>query len=445
MSEHIVNHSLPSDLSVLWNTSTRSEGDRDSLPALNLDMTDLSPPDLETPAISQTSEASQEPESSAASPSQPGQSPSTPDSSQADAAHTSCAAIDRICSLNSQLERSKAQLKDRAKRIADKDTEIQKLQAQLQKMEELVAKQKTDIKTLKSQSGNQKKELVTLSKERDDAVREREHNRSAKVYLEGRCEALTETNKILTAKVESLKTQRDCWQPVPLRSKASNTTAAAAHKRPTTSPGRERPVPAAAHRQPTSSPGRERQVPAPRKCKQAEQQKLKLTALGASNLKHCGSRLSNSNVDGTAWVYSGAQMADMPKFLAGNVTKDTDIVALHFGTNDALNAETEGQALLGVKSALEHLEQKMNVPMLVCAVPPTRNSKANDIRQRINEYLAYECSRNHQRMLYVDCGITFADIGSDGIHLKSAAKDKMCKAITAAAVDFTRQQGRPQM
>ena len=54
----------------------------------------------------------------------------------------------------------------------------------MKSMEENLAKQKHIIKTLKNQSASQKNEIIKLSKQRDDAIREREHNFREKMRFE---------------------------------------------------------------------------------------------------------------------------------------------------------------------------------------------------------------------------------------------------------------------
>lgn len=155
--------------------------------------------------------------------------------------------------------------------------------------------------------------------------------------------------------------------------------------------------------------------------------------------------LNTDKVDSVAWVYPGAQMSQMPTRIRATINSDTDVLALHLGTNDALNASTEGQALLGVKSALECVERRTNLPIVVCAVPPTRNHRANVTRSKINDYLEFECSRNAHRMTFVNCGLTMQDIGRDEIHMTRAAKQKLCEAVVAAVSVFPRSHSLPSM
>lgn len=115
---------------------------------------------------------------------------------------TSSVAIDKICDLNSKLVKAKIELDN-------KSTEMQELKNTLNKLEAQLHKQKEDIKTLKTQSTHQKKELVTLTKDRDDAVREREHNFRERMNYQNLHQQVLEENHILLARVESLKLQRD--------------------------------------------------------------------------------------------------------------------------------------------------------------------------------------------------------------------------------------------
>lgn len=260
---------------------------------------------------------------------------------------------------------------------------------------------------------------MSLTKERDNAIKVREELTRDNFVADNRLKHLIEENQILTAKLESLELQEaPRLAPLP-----------APHPVPRPAPY---PAPRAAKQQSCGPAGR-------------VQLKVKLTDVGASNLRQCGARLSTDQVDGIAFVYPGAQFSQMPSRILKTITRSTDVLALHLGTNDALNADTEGQALLGVKSALESVKRNTDIPLVVCAVPRTHNRRANNIRSKINDYLEYECSRHADRMTFVDCGLTLHDIGKDGVHLIPAVKDKVSKAITAAAVGFPKAHSRSLM
>ena len=120
-----------------------------------------------------------------------------------------------------------------------------------------------------------------------------------------------------------------------------------------------------------------------------------------------------------------------------DVKDDADIIAINLGTNDALNATVEGHALLGAKSAIDKIKHDLNNKHIICSVPPTRNKYANGTRRMINDYLQFECSRNPERMHFVDTQITMTDIGRDAIHLKPTGKEKLWRAIIGASMDFS--------
>ena len=167
-------------------------------------------------------------------------------------------------------------------------------------------------------------------------------------------------------------------------------------------------------------------------------QKVRLSGVGDSNLRECGARLNSDHVNSIAWVYPGANFRDLASTIQDKDTEDTDIIAVHLGTNDALNTPIEGHALLGIKRVMDNIKHHVKTPLLICAVPPTTNRSANKTRSMINEYLDFECSRNPHQMRFVNNHLTLKDIEQDGIHLTPYGKDKLCRAIQKAALDFHR-------
>ena len=134
-------------------------------------------------------------------------------------------------------------------------------------------------------------------------------------------------------------------------------------------------------------------------------------------------------------VYPDTKMCNMASRIQDMDAKDdADIIAINLGTNDALNATVEGHALLEVKSAIDKIKHDLNNPLIICSVPPTRNKYANRTRRMINDYLQFECSRNPAQMHFMNTHITMTDIGC--IHLKPTGKDKLCRAIIGASMDF---------
>ena len=71
------------------------------------------------------------------------------------------------------------------------------------------------------------------------------------------------------------------------------------------------------------------------------------------------------------------------------VSKDTDSVVLHLGTNDALNAPSDGQCLLNADRSLRniagnHSRSHRSVPLMVCAVPPTTSREGQRRVEMLN-------------------------------------------------------------
>ena len=128
-------------------------------------------------------------------------------------------------------------------------------------------------------------------------------------------------------------------------------------------------------------------------------------------------------------VYSGTKMCNMASRIQDMDAKDdADIIAIYLGTNDALDATVGGHALLGVESVIDKVKSNLNKPLIICSVPPTRNKYANSTHHMINDYLQFECSGTLSG--------TMTDIEGDGIHLKPMRKDKICRAILRASMDF---------
>lgn len=135
----------------------------------------------------------------------------------------------------------------------------------------------------------------------------------------------------------------------------------------------------------------------------------------------------------------------MPQRITSMTAKDSEALVVHLGTNDILNASSEGQALLRISDALEDTKKRSSVPIIVCAVPPLKDNRANRIRTQVNHYLRHHCEKSRGKLLFVDPGLNRHDLERDGIHLTSNAKDLLCGSITAAAVGFLRDPYRATM
>lgn len=253
-----------------------------------------------------------------------------------------------------------SKLVDATLELNSKDSVIADLRETAKKLESQLKKQKEDIKVLKTQSTNQKKELRNLTAERDDAVREREHSNREMVKFQDLHLDVTQERNTLLATVESLKLQRDTQPAVKQRTAPTPVVAPTPRTPPTPAPRKRRS--STASQQSNNQPPHHRPHPAP--------SKVKLTVVGASNMKGCGARLNNGVIDSVTWTNPGARFAQMPKRTVAMTADDSEAVVVHFGTKDVLSATSPGQALLDISDALETLEEASKVPVFVCAVPP---------------------------------------------------------------------------
>ncbi len=122
------------------------------------------------------------------------------------------------------------------------------------------------------------------------------------------------------------------------------------------------------------------------------------------------------------------------------VADTAQVAVLHLGTNDALNAKSDRECLDNARLALKeiectHLQTKPDVPLLVCAVPPTKKQYAVHRVQQLNNLFQEKCAQNNS-LHFIDTKLQMADLWRDGIHLTEQGKDKLATAIIAAVQDL---------
>lgn len=167
--------------------------------------------------------------------------------------------------------------------------------------------------------------------------------------------------------------------------------------------------------------------------------KTKMTVIGASNVQHLAPQLQTDDIDTVAYVHSGQPLHKLAARVPDMVTRDTDIVALHLGTIDALSLNDE-QCMSWAEDALytierDHRISRRDAPILVCAVPPTRIVEAQERVDMLNALYEQRCARS-RHLHFVDTGLTIDHIRYDGVHLTAGGRSKLASAITAAAQDF---------
>ena len=111
--------------------------------------------------------------------------------------YVSVTAVDKLCKLSDDLAKAKTE-------IRDKEEEIVHLKDRSKQAETALEKHKADIRVLKSHTGNLKKEVRTLTTDRDDAIREKEQNFREMSHQRILQQQRTEENHLLCVKVESL-------------------------------------------------------------------------------------------------------------------------------------------------------------------------------------------------------------------------------------------------
>ena len=132
----------------------------------------------------------------------------------------------------------------------------------------------------------------------------------------------------------------------------------------------------------------------------------------------------------------------MDQRIPSMVSEDTDSVVLHLGTNDALNAPSDGQCLLNADRSLRniarnHSRSHRSVPLMVCAVPPTTSREGQRRVEMLNHLYKRRCEDN-QHLHFVETGCSARDLTEDGVHLKESGKVKVANAILQSLQDFSK-------
>ena len=147
-------------------------------------------------------------------------------------------------------------------------------------------------------------------------------------------------------------------------------------------------------------------------------QRPKQVLVGDSNMRNCSHMLNNdNNINSTLWCIPGAKIVDTTTRLKDMTSRYNDAIALHLGTNDVLNAISEGQAMIGISDALDEIRKSSSVPIIVCAVPPTKKTQHDKLIGMVNNFVKYQCEKFPTTMSFLNPGLKISDIQDDGIHL----------------------------
>lgn len=173
-----------------------------------------------------------------------------------------------------------------------------------------------------------------------------------------------------------------------------------------------------------------------------KKKKTKVTLIGASNTRDVSSKVQSKDIDLLAFVNPGRQLHQMTDRIPRMLNKETDIAVLHLGTNDALNANSDGQCMINASEALTEIEfthrrTRPDVPLLVCEVPPTGKMNAQHRVKMLNDLYRFQCSRS-RHLHFIETGLTPAHLGKDNVHLTEEGKTKLARAIVSASRDFNK-------
>ena len=97
--------------------------------------------------------------------------------------------------------------------------------------------------------------------------------------------------------------------------------------------------------------------------------------------------------DTTVWVNAGCKAEDV-KSRAHDMLKDSDIGVIHLGINDALSNRSDNNCLAECSDAMD-MDYSEQTPLIVCSVPPTRNTTGQRRVRMINTLLKYKCEMNN--------------------------------------------------
>ena len=170
--------------------------------------------------------------------------------------------------------------------------------------------------------------------------------------------------------------------------------------------------------------------------------KNRVTVIGASNVRGLSGKLQTRKTETVTYVNAGRQLSQMDQRIPSMVSKDTDSVVLHLGTNDALNAPSDGQCLLNADRSLRniarnHSRSHRSVPLMVCAVPTTTSREGQRRVEMLNHLYKRRCEDN-QHLHFVETGCSARDLTEDGVHLKESGKVKVANAILQSLQDFSK-------
>ena len=156
----------------------------------------------------------------------------------------------------------------------------------------------------------------------------------------------------------------------------------------------------------------------PNRKKQTKTTKTKISIIGDSNTRRLNSQLNNKDrcADYTVWTNAGCRMQDLES-RAHDMISGSDVGVIHLGTLDALSEDSDNDCLSGCSDGIDRIHDSTgNIPLVVCALPPTNNKRGQRRVNMIYTLLDYKC-RTNSKLQFLNSKLTLQDISGDGIHL----------------------------
>ena len=175
----------------------------------------------------------------------------------------------------------------------------------------------------------------------------------------------------------------------------------------------------------------------PNRKKQTKTTKTKISIIGDSNTRRVNSQLNNKDrcADYTVWTNAGCRMQDLES-RAHDMISGSDVGVIHLGTIDALSEDSDNDCLSGCSDAIDRIHDSTgNIPLVVCALPPTNNKRGQRRVNMINTLLDSTC-RTNSKLQFLNSKLTLQDISGDGIHLNDSGNYKLAMTIQKAAQGF---------
>ena len=176
--------------------------------------------------------------------------------------------------------------------------------------------------------------------------------------------------------------------------------------------------------------------------KPAPVKKSRVTVIGASNERGLSAKLQTRETETITFGIAGRHLNQMDQQIPSMICKDTDSVVLNLGTNDALNAPSDGQCLLNVNTSLRNIElnnsrnfspqRSFDGMCSTSYIFKKRPATCRDAESPLQTLLW------SQHLHFVETGCSARYLSEDGVHLKESGKVKVANAILQSLQDFSK-------